>query len=188
MFISAGQKFFLKKRCYSLTEVLVALVVLAVGVLPIFTIYSKNTEDLSSQREKMITLYITKRIMETVRQFNANSPDNFDVLESKFNLTNQKVVDNFTAGEFFYYFEDLHNPHGFTDEVGISQRRYPVLYDFLHLYRYDVAVSPFTYQYAYDNYYGTGTYKVKLKEVKVTVTDPHKKKFTYQMLLTRTRK
>ncbi|MCK5682912.1 prepilin-type N-terminal cleavage/methylation domain-containing protein, partial [bacterium] len=62
-----------RNKAFTLTEVLVAITILAIGIVPVLGLYTSNIKNLISQKEEMISAYISKRIMETIRQFNANS-------------------------------------------------------------------------------------------------------------------
>ncbi|MCK5686701.1 hypothetical protein KAJ27_21365, partial [bacterium] len=160
------------------------ITILAIGIVPVLGLYTSNIKNLISQKEEMISAYISKRIMETIRQFNANSSSNYDLL-SMFNVTDKKIIDNTAAGDIFTNFEDINNPIGFGDELGISKSQYPELHGQLKNFTYSISVKDFVDKYKYNNYYGIGTRTVVFKDVEVKVTDPHKKKFVYRTILTR---
>lgn len=171
-------------RSFTLTEVLIAVSILAVGILPVVGLYTSNTRNIMTQKEEMISAYIAKRVMETIKQFNANSAVNYDLLDT-FNVADKPVVDNTAPGEIFANFEDLQNPPGFADEPGISSGQYPELYEQMKDFSYRVIVRDYNDTFPYNNFYGTGVLTVTVKEVEVRVRSPHRNEFTYSTLMTR---
>ena len=133
----------------------------------------------------MPAFYIAKRIMESIRQFNADSEKNYELLKSTFETTDASVVGNNKPGRLFSFFEDNKAPDGFLDELGITKKEYPDLYEQLKNYKYSIKVNDYVYSYKYNNRNGIGTTSVTVKEVVITVKDPHRKKFTLKMLLAR---